>query len=208
MKAEGRNLFIRFFKPQYNEAGLFLMSSSFILLFFSNQELRDDLAPFFKDFIENFITAPLAGLTLLATLALGLWFSIYHVFTDRPKTKAEMSAMLCFGIFVNFISGFAGGAYMFDDFQGVLVVFPVWNIINSLTLLISYAIFKENCVVNDNASPAEVIIGLTVVVACYAVCNLVLKLHWAYTYSICVTYACNVDRLVQKIFQPSAVSSQ
>jgi hypothetical protein len=77
---EKRSLLKRLFVPQYDELALFLMSFAFILLLITHEDLR--AGAFFIVFAES----GFYGLLALIFFALGIAFSLYHVFTSREKT--------------------------------------------------------------------------------------------------------------------------
>ncbi len=133
---------------------------------------------------------------------LGIMFSLYHVFTTREKTDMEKTAMFFFAIFVNGFSGVVAGIHMLKDSHGILMVFPIWNIVNGALLLLMYRfeIIDESSIVDDNATAFQVISGSMVVVATFIVCRFVFEMYWAITFSICVTYASNLNGMVQSLF--------
>ena len=196
MEPEKRNLFAWLFIPRYNELALFLMSISFVLLFITHSDLRAaSFKPLFKDF-------NLRAYIALVLFVLGIIFSLYHVFTTREKTDGEKAVMLFFAIFINGLSGIAAGMHMLKDYHGILIVFPIWNIVNGALLLAMYRFefIDESSIVDDNATAFQVIFGSMVVVAVLIVCRFVFDMYWAITFSICVTYATNINGTVQSLF--------
>jgi hypothetical protein len=199
MKSEKRNPIARLFIPRYNELALFLMSIAFVLLFFTHADLRAGLHGFlFDDFYLRHYIA-------LVLFVLGILFSLYHVFTTKQKTDGEKAVMLFFAVIVNGFSGIAAGMHMLKESHGILMVFPIWNIVNGALLLLMYRfdIIDESSIVDDNATPFQVILGSMVVVAIFIVCRFVFEMYWAITFSICVTYASNVNGTVQSLFSRS-----
>jgi hypothetical protein len=87
MEIDKRNILERLFIPRYNELVLFLMSISFILVFITDADL---IAHTHDVLIKEGI--PIA----LIFFALGIIYSIYHVFTNREKTAWEKSFLLFF----------------------------------------------------------------------------------------------------------------
>ena len=196
MEQEKRNLFAWLFIPRYNELALFLMSFAFVLLFFTHADLR---AASFKPLFGNF---NLRVLIALGLFVLGIMFSLYHVFTAREKTEGEKAVMLFFAAIVSGLSGIAAGIHILKNSHGILIVFPIWNLVNGILLLIMYRfeMIDESSIVDDNATTFQVISGSMVVVATLIVCRFVFKMYWAITFSICVTYASNLNGMLQSLF--------
>ena len=196
METEKRNLIAWLFIPRYNELALFLMSIAFVLLFLTHADLRAvSYKPLFNDFNLRVYIA-------LVLFVLGIMFSLYYVFTTREKTDGEKAVMLFFAIFVNGLSGVAAGMHMLKDSHGILIVFPIWNIVNGVLLLLMYRfeIIDESSIVDNNATAFQVISGSIVVVATLIVCRFVFEMYWAITFSICVTYASNLNGTIQSLF--------
>jgi hypothetical protein len=196
MKSEKRNPIARFFIPRYNELALFLMSISFVLIFFTHPDLRARAREIFSDDFDprTYITPVL--------FVLGILFSLYHVFTVRRKTNWEKVTMLFFAIMANGLGGVAAGMHVLENSHGLLMVFPIWNIINGALLLVMYRfkIINESSIADDNATPFEVVLGVIVVAAAFVVCRFVFEMYWAITFSICVAYASNINGTIQSLF--------
>lgn len=172
------------------------MSITFVLLFFTHADLRAGSHELlFDDFDPRSYIA-------LVLFVLGILFSLYHVFTSRQKTDWEKTAMLFFAVMVNGLGGVAAGMHMLENSHGLLMVFPIWNIVNGVLLLLMYRchIIDERSIVDENATPFQVLLGSIVIVATFVVCRFVVEMYWAITFSICVTYASNVNGTVQSLF--------
>lgn len=183
--------------PRYNEISLFLMSIAFVLLFFTNADLRTESHEFFfNDFDPRSYIA-------LAFFVLGILYSLFHVFTTLQKTDWEKTTMLFFAVIINAFSGIAAGTHMLEAVHGLLVIFPVWNIINGGLLLILYRFdfIDESSIDDDNATPLQVLLGSIIVVATFVICHYIFKLYWAFTFSICVAYASNINETLQNLFR-------
>ena len=194
------NLLSRLLIPRYDEMSLFLMSIAFVLLFFTDAELRTRSHELLLS--ESALTRYLFLLFFVA----GLLLSLYHVFTKRRKNTPEKIAMLVFAVMVNGLSGVAAGVHMLEHSRGILMVFPIWNIVNGglLLLMLRFDIIDESSIVDDNAAPVQLVLGGLVVVAALIVCRFVFELYWAVTFSICVAYATNLNRAVQSVFAARA----
>ena len=185
-----------FLIPNYDELSLFLMAAVFIILYFTSSKLQDDIIAFLMrlDVWRRFI--------YVALFMFAMFLCLYHVFTSRKKTDIEKGIMLVFAITVNAATGFIAGFYMLKECPGWLLVFPVWNIINSVLLIIMQYVnlFDENQISDRDATIPQVIIGLVSILIIFFICNNVFNLHWAITYSICIIYTTSFDRGLQSVF--------
>jgi hypothetical protein len=185
-----------FLIPNYDELSLFLMSAVFVLLYFTSVKLQDDIIAFFMrlDILRRYLYA---GLFML-----GISLCLYHVFTPRQKTDVEKGIMLLFAITINAATGIIAGFYMLKECPGWLLVFPAWNIINSILLIIMQYVnlFDEGQISDRDATITQVIIGLAAILIIFYISNNVFKLHWAITYSICIIYTTSFDRGLQSVF--------
>ena len=185
-----------FLIPNYDELSLFLMAVVFVILYFTNSRLQVDITAFLMrlDVWRRYI--------YIALFMLAMSLCLYHVFTLRKKTDIEKGIMLLFAITVNAATGFIAGFYMLKECPGWLLVFPVWNIINSVLLIIMQYVnlFDENQISDRDATIPQVILGLAAVLIIFFLCNNTFKLHWAITYSICIIYTTSFDRGLQSVF--------
>jgi hypothetical protein len=201
---------IRRLVPRYNELALFLMSISFILVFFTYEELRAIIVKIlFYHFFELELSLP------PIIFVLGIVYCLYHVFTKRRKTDFEKFMMLLFAISVNAVSGIAAGMHIlshaFDALPGdasviqltpaiILILFPFWNIFNGVWLLfiLRFQIIDESVITDENATPLQVLLGSMILLLVFLLCYTVFKLHWIITLSICVGCATSVSGIVQE----------
>jgi len=190
------NWLSRLLIPRYDEMSLFLMSTAFVLLFITDTELRT------RSYELLLSESALTRYIFLLFFVAGILLSLYHVFTKRRKNTPEKIAMLVFAVMVNGSSGVAAGVHMLEHSRGILMVFPIWNIVNGglLVLMLRFNIIDESSIVDDNAAPVQLALGGLVVVATLVVCRFVFELYWAVTFSICVAYATNLNRAVQSVF--------
>jgi len=193
----------KFFLPRYTELALFSMSIAFVLIFFTQAELRSgsfELA-FGTDEDRDYFNPRLY--VVLACFILGLIFSAYHVFTDRPKTNLEKGAMVIFAVAANGLSGIAAGIHLLGNSQGFYWVFPIWNIANGIILLlVGGGASEENkfYMAEQDATLFQVLFGAIVVVAIFLICSFGFDMYWALTFSICVA-VCGVRENLIALFQ-------
>lgn len=185
------------FIPVYDELSLFLMAVTLILLGLANAPMREQ--------IHNWMKSQSVHIYLWAVIVLGgVCLSIYHVFTTREKTDIEKMIMLIFAVLTNAGAGIVAGVYVIknSDVHNWLIVFPIWNIINGvlLLLMLRFRIIDTECISDRDATITDVIIGLAAVLVIFILCNYVFKLYWAITFSICIIYATSFDKALQSVF--------
>jgi hypothetical protein len=120
----------RFLLPSYDEASLFLMGLAFLLLFVTDPQLRTEANRYLFRYWDprSYLAA--------ALLVVGLALSFYHVFTRRPKSDFAKAAMLFLAVMVNGSSGIAAGFHLLTETPGLLIFFPIWNILNGFFLVL------------------------------------------------------------------------
>ena len=190
-----------FLIPTYDKLSLFLMTVTLILLFMINTELRD----LKRDWIRRFGTDWDCVQTLVYTLIfICIIVFLYMLFTFGEETGLKKIFMLAFAVLANIAGGFFAGVYVIRNTAEFtwLLVFPVWNIINSvlLLLMLQYKFIDEECISDRKATFFQIILGLLAVCVILILCNYVFKLYWAITWSICVVYTTSFDRALQNIF--------
>ena len=183
--------------PVYDEMSLFLMSMTLILLYIVNEPFQEQIRKWAAicPHIYVFIAA--------AIFITGMGLSIYNVFTTREKTDTEKWIMLFFAVLTNAGTGIISGWYVLSSrsIRDWLIIFPVWNIINGVLLIVMlFKIIDKECISDRNATLKEVVIGLIAILIVFILCNYALKLHWAVTLSICIIYTTSLDKGLQSVF--------
>ena len=118
-------------KPRYDDLTLFALSVTFVMLSLLSADLR-------KDLIAIFTPQRGAGpLTIaLAIAGLGMVLSLVNVFLQRIKSTVEKWVMLVFAVVVTAGTGICAAEVMLEKGQGVLLIFPAWNLINAFLLIL------------------------------------------------------------------------
>lgn len=196
----------RLLLPKYDELSLFLTSLLFILVCYYDAEFRSDAQNFlFKETEGDFLVA-------IPLLIGGIVYSLYHVFTSRPKTPTEKKLMLFVAVVTNGFSGIVAGLHMFHSAAGILLVFPVLNIISGVLLVFVWGCevadgdhLKEEAtlakwVSDDNASWLAVVVASVALLALFAFCQ-ARQLHWSLTCSICLACTTSIHGPLQRSLQ-------
>jgi len=193
-----------FLIPTYDELSLFLMAITLIMLSVFNINMRNQLSRFLTQIDD------LTMYMLVALLFAGFCLCLYHPFTKREKSPPEKWLMLILAVLANAGIGIAAGAYMFKRTVGWLIIFPLWNIMNGLLLLVMLRlkIIDESCIADRDATPLQIAFGFIAVVIIFIICNFIYQLYWAITFSICIIYTTSFDRALQSVFSPPPDVSQ
>ena len=121
-----------FFIPVFSPLSLFMMSISFLLVFFFTESLKNKLSEFLVKLDDDII--------LLLFFTAGLVLSLYHVFSERQITRIEKHAMLFFAVLSNGICGIFASLYILKtptDETGILhIMDTAQNIINGTVSII------------------------------------------------------------------------
>jgi hypothetical protein len=186
------------FIPSYDELSLFLMAVTLILLYAANAPLRDDIHKLIMESHDVRVYA------IAVVFLCGMGLSIYHIFTTREKTGFEKNMMLFFAVLANAVTGIIAGVFVLRQAAvgDWLLIFPVWNIINGVLLLVMLRcrIIDEECISDRDATASQVVVGLATLFIVFVFCNYVFQLYWAITFSICIVYVTSFERALQSIF--------
>lgn len=127
--------------------------------------------------------------------AAGLILPIFHAFSSARKTLIEKKLMLMFAVLTNAFAGVWSATYMLSHAHGWMMIFPAWNIINSIILytFLREGTIDESSISDDNVDLYELTIGGTIAAVAFLVCDKGLELNWALTLSICLAYATNLN---------------
>jgi hypothetical protein len=214
-----------FFIPVFSPLSLFMMSASFLLVFFFTESLRNGLSE-----ILDKPGRDLRTVILLLFFTAGLLLSLYHVFAERQISGIEKHAMLFFAVLSNGFCGIfasrhilgvpageTGVFHIMDTIRNIIdgtggtggasrifLILPIWNIINCVFLLACYrtGVLNERNISDEKAGPFEVLFAFLIIVCIFLFCRFVLKLYWAVTFSICVIYATSFGEALGSLLYP------
>ncbi len=195
-----------FLIPRYDDVTLFALSLSFVLLWLMDPDLQQNLIGLFTSRLaRDEVRVILVGGAF--TAAMGLALSLVNVFLRREKSVLEKFAMLVFAIVVTASTGLYAGWLMLRQSRGWLMLFPIWNILNAYLLILSSMIAVDtNCVTDEPASFAQLVITAICVPVLLAVCEYY-GLHWSVTFSIAVAYTMSVHNAIRDVFGRKRPSS-
>lgn len=179
---------------RYDDLTLFALSFAFVLLLWINLDVRKDL------FLVSLFLPRIGILLLLAQL--GMVLSLLNMFVRHRKYKFEKWLMLLFAVLVTAGTGAYSGFVMLKEGIHWLIVFPVWNIVNSLVLLNAFhvGLVNTSSITNERAGLFQVVVTVASITLLLMLCERVLDLHWALTYSIAVSYTMSLLGAIQDLF--------
>ena len=195
-----------FLIPTYDKLSLLLMTGTLILLFLTNIEMRDCI----RDFIHGFRTEPSKYHLPLILYSIFICLLFYtssiitsYIMASKEETDFIKKIMLVFAVLINAVTGIIAGVYILRNTTAFnwLLVFPIWNIINCVLLLMMlfFNIIDEESISDHDTTAVQIILGLIAVLVIFVFCNYVFKLYWAITFSICIIYTTSFDRALQNI---------
>ncbi len=187
--------------PQYDGLALFLTSVSFVVVAAFDSGIREAVRSMPGGRLPLDVI-PLYPLALL--FVSGMAFSVVHVFTDRKPSGFEKTAMLYFAVIGNGIAGVIAGAVMWRRFPGWLAVFPLWNLLDAIALMLMYwcDLLDENSVTDEKPCPKAALAGTLAVSILYLACR-GFGLHWAMSFSILALFSSNASRELHRVFPPN-----
>jgi hypothetical protein len=190
-----------FLIPTYDKLSLLLMALTFILLFITNSQMRV-LIPYANETsqTESFIYSA----KLFILIAIFPVFLFFRILGQTEDVDLKKEFMLFFAVLINAGSGIIAGIYVISNTAAShwLLVFPIWNIINSFLMLSMFymKVIDEECISDRKITLFRFCLGLTTILGIFFVCNYIFKLYWAVTFSICMVYTTSFDRGLQSVF--------
>jgi hypothetical protein len=200
-----------FLVPAYDKLSLFLMAVTLTLLYMTNIKMRNHLQAWMnEDWSQILPPTQYSGVEMIVFFLIfnfGLAISVvlfYRLFKKRNDPDFIKNVMMVFAILINAITGIIAGIYIVGTatYLNWLVIFPIWNIINCVLLLLMlfFNLIDEDCIVENKITPIRVLLSLTSIFIIFIFCNYVFKLYWAITFSICTIYATSFDKALQSVF--------
>ena len=190
------NSFSQQMKPRVHEISAYLIALSFCWLLAFHREFRQGFLMFVTGFYSMSPFFVALGLIMIG----GLCLSIFHVFTKRKKSVIEKFLMGWFIFGTSSIVSFALGSEMLLSRSPTLIIFPIWNIIMSIVLLVQMAANKY-ILLDEDASLAEVIVATVFLLAILIFSDRFIHFSWAMTLSFCIFYSTTIVFLIPWIIK-------
>lgn len=184
--------------PKYDDLKLFALSLAFLLLVLIDRELRQDVTKAFTGELGPRVTV------LFFFACFGMVCSLVNIFMQREKSELEKRAMLLFAILVTGGTGIYTGWLMLSQSRGWLMIFPAWNIINGvlLLLLMRAGIIDTDCIISRKAAFGQIVVTAVVIPILLTSCLYLFELHWAITFSIATVYTMNLHGALGRLLEP------
>lgn len=171
-------------KPRFHEISAYLIAFSLYWLFVFHSEIRQSFFIIFSGFGTMSPFFIILGLIVIA----GLLISLFHGFTHRKKSPFEKAIMGWFVMGTSGVASFFVGTEMLPSRWSIMMILPIWNILNSALMLFQMG-FQKYDVSDEDASTMEVFAATVVLVVILIISSLILHLSWAMTLSICIFYS-------------------
>ncbi len=191
-----------YFVPNYTESGVFLMAISFVLLLLFDADLKSWIKVTINtinnsnsDRVDQYVLV--AGCLFIS----GLILSIFHAFSSKQKSATSKMIMLIFALGISGVSGTIASIRIINYYHGLFLVFPVFNILCSIILIYLIGFANDSMMDDDDASKRDLFVGSVVIIATFLLCSFWFDLHWSITFSICVTYAMNINELLGSLIR-------
>ncbi len=182
-------------QSSFSEATLFLMSTSFLLLFWLDREVIILDALRILEVGANSDKGPGVLLYLGCTMGLGLFFSLYHILKRGRKSRFAQRAMIYYAIGMSSVTGILSGVFTWhhaSGWWGYLVA--SWTVLYSALLFASLKWESDiHSVENRDAKLNEVFVGLIVISIIAYVNATYYHMYWAINYGLCIAYATLVN---------------
>jgi hypothetical protein len=130
-----------------------------------------------------------------------MFLSFVNVFFKREKYDTEKYLMLLFAVIVTACTGIYSGYIIWAESKGWLLIFPIWNIVNGVILLVllRLGILDTDCIIENDANFLQVLASIVSTGIILWLCNYVFKMHWVISYSICVCYTITINDAIHGI---------
>ena len=193
-------------KPRYSELTTYQAAVSFILLIIFYPEIMSGLYTLIKKDLENSSSSlPLLVVAFSLIMLGGLILSIWHVFVNWEKSKAEKFLMGAFAIFISGLAGLLATLELLPDKWSPLLLFPVWNYLWGILLLDRLAAPQE-AITDEEANQADVIRGTVVVILAFSVAHFILGYSWPIVFSMCMSISSVVLLLFRKLLSSTSTT--
>jgi hypothetical protein len=182
-------------RPSYDEASLFFMSVTCIILFATDSGLQHSIFKLFTTWDGG--GSGLYALMWAIPIVLGLYLSLIHAFSSRKKSDGEKTLMAIFAMAINGLVGVQCGIEQMHGEKTWLIIFPIINIVSAIALIYQIGLVPEGNVQDEDVLLEDVILGSFILMVMLSYCSLYARFTWEYTYSICIAYTTNIDRAIR-----------
>ncbi|GAB5409724.1 MAG: hypothetical protein BalsKO_20890 [Balneolaceae bacterium] len=181
----------RVFGKVYDELSLFVISLSFILILILNKNsILDLLFLADKDFRIYIV---------VLGFIYGIFYSIYHVFTDKEKSENSKTWMLFFALTLQLLVAIIALSYTLID-DSASIIYPLLNFIYVFVMykLQEYDSLKLFKVSDRDTSIIEVILATILVLVVVLISEFLLENIWIETLSIAILLGNQISSFAHK----------
>jgi DNA-directed RNA polymerase subunit RPC12/RpoP len=188
------------FVPKYDKLSLFLMAITFVILAVINSTVQKDILQIIKIGLGGSETGALIIILVTMSFA-GMGLSLYYMFSNKEAGDTEKKLMVTFAAVISAVTAGLASYHIlkFGSISGILLIFPIWNLINAVLILMMLylKIINRNCIIERKISFFRVVFSLTLSIIILLLCECIFKMYWAVTFSICMVYTTSIDSAIQ-----------
>ncbi len=182
----------KIFGKVYDEIALYVMSMSFIMILFFDDNLISDL--------EYLSRTDSRFYFIYAGILIGILFSIYHAFSKKKKTVFAKGFMLHFALSLQLIVAMIALFYAINDDE-VSLLFPLLNYLYIIIMykLDDYDSLELYSVSDRNAEYFEILIATTLVGIVVLLSIFLFRFQWIETLSISILLGNQLSAATHKL---------
>ena len=139
---------------------------------------------------------------------LGLVLSIFHAFSSKSKDMLSKTLMLFFAMSMNGLTGIIAGLKTIQEGNGLLTLFPCWNIIMGVSLLYQIGLADDKYMKDTDAKVFQLLVGVFLITLLFLITHAYFRLHWSITFSICISYITSLNNIISYRISNINISSQ
>lgn len=168
------------FMPNPTEASMFVMASTILLITLTSTDIWSE--------ISYAISGEESGKAVLVLIyiLMGIYFSIFHAFSQRKRTEFENQNLKWFSVVTLALASISTAVYIFNSKEFGYIIFTIWSTLQAILLMFfsggKYAgEFVE--LPTRNAKLLEILLGLLVVITVISLNKLFFAKHWSLVFS-------------------------
>lgn len=171
----------KLFARVYDELTFYVMSISLMLIYLSDPRLQSDFIALVNRSEDYRLYLIIPGLIV------GIFYSIYHVFTNKKKSANSKEWMLYLALTLQLLTALFGLFYSINN-DDVSIWFPFFNFIYAIIIykLEEYKSLKLFTISDRNAKLLEVLLATITVGSVILLSTFLFQLHWIETLSISI----------------------
>jgi hypothetical protein len=184
--------------PRYRDLDFFLITVMIFLFALTDSYVWDSIVeikdmPFKLQFFS---------LVIIFTAFL----SVFNIIFERKMTYDKFF-LLAYAVLADVLVGLSAGSYVLEQSKGILVIFPILNIVYAILLIILWRsdFLDDDSISTKQSDLPEIFLGTFSVMLLFFVLHFLFQSYWAITFSICLFYSNFINnmffRFIKKQFE-------